>query len=358
MPAAMVASAAPPAASSSRGIHFAPLPSTTSSSSSQSDLKPKDACTHPSAPEEGEGEIIVAHIQDPSSEDGMVTKRFLKGKLLGKGGFAKCYGATCLETRTEYALKIVVKASLAKSKARHKQLQTEIRIHRTLDHEHIVKFHHFFEDKHHAYILLELCHNHSMSDLIRRRKRLTEGEVQYYLLQLLEALRHLHAKGVIHRDLKLGNLFLDKHMRIKVGDLGLAAKLLSRADRKKTMCGTPNYIAPEILECSTGHSFQVDIWSLGVIAYTLLIGRPPFECKDVKSTYQRILANRYNFPDAIPISDAAKDLIRSMLQSQPENRPSLEALGRMTFLAQVPSSFPLPTLLYLSFSRFAAHRSL
>ncbi|GAB5034678.1 plk plk-unclassified protein kinase [Nannochloropsis oceanica] len=345
MPGTMVASAvASQPLEPTELPHQRPSSSASCASSSSASLKQQQG---PS--EDGEGEIIIAHIHDPTSENDLLVKKFLKGKLLGKGGFAKCYWATCLETQAHYALKIVVKASLHKSKARHRQLQTEIRIHRTLNHRHIVKFHHFFEDKQHAYILLELCHNHSMSDLLRKRKRLTEGEVQYYLLQLLDALTHLHAKGIIHRDLKLGNLFLDKHMRIKVGDLGLAAKLLSHSDRKKTMCGTPNYIAPEILESTTGHSFQVDIWSLGVIAYTLLVGRPPYECKDVKSTYQRILANRYTFPETVSVSEPAKELIRSMLQSKPEHRPSLEALGSMPFLAQVkdvvPSSLPSSCLL-------------
>lgn len=86
-------------------------------------------------------------------------------------------------------------------------------------------------------------------------------------------------------------------MCVKIGDLGLAAKLDDLNERKKTLCGTPNYIAPEILESKTGHSFQVDIWSTGVVLYTLLVGRPPYESRDVKSTYKRILANTYSFPD-------------------------------------------------------------
>ena len=112
-------------------------------------------------------------------------------------------------------------------------------------------------------------------------------------------------------------------MCVKIGDLGLAAKLDDLNERKKTLCGTPNYIAPEILESKTGHSFQVDIWSTGVVLYTLLVGRPPYESRDVKSTYKRILANTYSFPDHIPISEAAKDLVRAMLQTQPEKRPSI-----------------------------------
>ena len=90
-------------------------------------------------------------------------------------------------------------------------------------------------------------------------------------------MKYLHSNKVIHRDLKLGNLFLNDKMEIKIGDFCLATKLDFEGEKKKTICGTPNYIAPEILEGKTGHSYEVDVWSLGVIIYTLLIGKPPYE---------------------------------------------------------------------------------
>lgn len=95
-------------------------------------------------------------------------------------------------------------------------------------------------------------------------------------------------------------------MEIKVGDFGLATRVDFEGERKKTVCGTPNYIAPEILEGKCGHSYEVDIWSFGVILYTLLIGKPPFETSDVKSTYRRIRMNAYSFPDSISTSSAAR----------------------------------------------------
>ena len=125
-------------------------------------------------------------------------------------------------------------------------------------------------------------------------------------MQMLSAMKYMHKNKIIHRDLKLGNLFLSEKMEIKIGDFGLATKMDFEGERKKTVCGTPNYIAPEILESKNGHSYEVDIWSLGVILYTLLIGKPPFETNDVKSTYRRIRMNAYTFPDHIPISSGAK----------------------------------------------------
>ena len=89
----------------------------------------------------------------------------------------------------------------------------------------------------------------------------------------------------------VGNLFLSEDMKIKIGDLGLASKVEFVGEKKRTICGTPNYIAPEILEGKGGHSYEVDIWSLGVILYTLVIGRPPFETNDVQDTYRKIKLN-------------------------------------------------------------------
>ena len=88
-------------------------------------------------------------------------------------------------------------------------------------------------------------------------------------------------------------------MEIKLGDFGLATRLEFDEEKKRTICGTPNYIAPEILDDKIVHSYPVDIWSLGVIIYTLLIGKPPFETADVKTTYKKIRANTYSFPDSV-----------------------------------------------------------
>jgi serine/threonine protein kinase len=184
-----------------------------------------------------------------------------------------------------------------------------------------------------------------MNEMIKRRKRFTEPEAAYFMRQLLEATIYLHGELVIHRDLKLGNLFLDRDMNLKLGDLGLATKLESAEEKRKTICGTPNYIAPEVIQgdrASRGHSFEVDVWSMGVILYTVLVGKPPYEAKDVKATYQRILANEYSFPRDIAISDNAKDIIRCMLQSKPEDRPSLAALAVHPFFmdGSIPTSLP------------------
>jgi polo-like kinase 1 len=168
-----------------------------------------------------------------------------------------------------------------------------------------------------------------MNELLKRRKRLTEPESAFFMSQLIESVEYMHDQCVIHRDLKLGNLFLDKNLNVKVGDLGLATRLATAEEKRKTICGTPNYIAPEVIQGTKetrGHSFEVDIWSMGVILFTVLVGKPPYEAKDVKATYQRIIANEYAFPLTASLSDAAKELIISMLQSNPQDRYAMGLL--------------------------------
>jgi polo-like kinase 1 len=121
-------------------------------------------------------------------------------------------------------------------------------------------------------------------------------------------------------------------MEIKLGDFGLATKLDFDGEKKRTICGTPNYIAPEVLEGKSGHSYEVDIWSLGVIIYTLIIGKPPFETSDVKTTYRRIKMNSYSFPDHVAISDAATDIIKKILVSDPSQRLNLQEVMQHEFL--------------------------
>lgn len=225
---------------------------------------------------------------------------------------------------------------------------SEIKIHKHLKNENIVNFEHFFEDSENVYILLELCQNQTLNELLRRRKRLTELEIKCYIVQILNALIFIHSNHIIHRDLKLSNLFLSNHMEIKVGDFGLATKVSYEGERKKTVCGTPNYIAPEILESkSGGHSYEADVWSLGVIIYTLLIGKPPFETSDVKKTYRKIKANDYIFPENVIISVEARNLIESLLVLDPTQRLSLENIYEHDFLsdkAKIPKSLPSSTL--------------
>jgi len=217
----------------------------------------------------------------PKKHGGFIINRFIKGDEIGKGGFAKVFSVTHLEANKVFAAKVIPKSSISSIKAKKRAL-SEIKIHNELDHPNIVKLERVFEDQESMYMVMELCKNKSLSSLLKSRTRLTELEVRYYLRQIIEGLRYMRNCLVIHRDLKPGNIFLDEKMQVKIGDFGLAAILGEEHERRKTICGTPNYVAPEMLKSENGHSFEVDVWALGVIFYTMLVGRPPFEGEDMK----------------------------------------------------------------------------
>ena len=154
-----------------------------------------------------------------------------------------------------------------------------------------------------------------------------------YLRQLIEALVYLKSKSIIHRDLKLANLFVKKDGFIKLGDFGLACKHENPNRRRKSVCGTPNYIAPEMV-AGEGHSFPVDVWAIGILLFAMLIGKPPFETSNLKMTYNRIQNCMYVFPSDKHIDTCAKVLIQSILTKNPSKRPSLEDIIKTEFFRQ------------------------
>jgi polo-like kinase 1 len=177
-----------------------------------------------------------------------------------------------------------------------------------------------------------MCTNQTLNDLCKRRKRLSEFEAQYYIFQIVNALKYLQKNRIIHRDLKLGNLFLNEKLRIKLGDFGLAARLDFDNERRHTVCGTPNYLAPEVLSNRVGHSYEVDVWSLGVVLYAMIVGKPPFETPEVKLTYEKIRKGQYSFPEQIKLSEDVKNLITKIFNLDPKKRPTLDEILDHPFL--------------------------
>uniref|UniRef100_A0A673KJE5 Serine/threonine-protein kinase PLK n=1 Tax=Sinocyclocheilus rhinocerous TaxID=307959 RepID=A0A673KJE5_9TELE len=262
--------------------------------------------------------------------DSATGKCYCRGKVLGKGGFAKCYEFTDLSTGKMYAAKIIPHTRVSKPHQREK-IDREIELHRSLHHKHIVHFYHHFEDKDNIYILLEYCSRRSLAHILKARKVLTESEVRYYLRQIVSGLKYLHEQEILHRDLKLGNFFINESMELKVGDFGLAAKLEPVENRRRTICGTPNYLSPEVLN-KQGHGCESDVWALGCVMYTMLLGRPPFETTNLKETYRCIREARYSMPSSL--SAQAKHLISSMLAKNPMDRPQLDDILRHDFFCQ------------------------
>ncbi|CDS00218.1 hypothetical protein [Sporisorium scitamineum] len=269
-------------------------------------------------------------------------RAFKRGDLLGQGGFARVYMAVDPEGRRK-AFKVIAKSAIAKSRKNRQKILAEIMIHKSVDHLHVVKFEDCFEDDANVYFRLELCRNGSLNDIVKKRGPYTEPEARYLMVQILAGTQNLHQNSIIHRDLKLGNIFLDDKMHVKIGDFGLAALLKHPEERKKTVCGTPNYIAPEILyDQGQGHSFEVDIWSVGVIMYTLLVGKPPFQTPKVDEIYERIRQNAYEIPEKAGLSTEAVDLITRILTHNPAQRPTLVQIMNHAWFQCGPVPLTIP----------------
>ncbi|GAO15538.1 hypothetical protein UVI_02020520 [Ustilaginoidea virens] len=262
-----------------------------------------------------------SEVLEPSSSDRSDGALYQVGKLLGKGGFAICYSGQDAATRHKYALKIVKSRMPPKTEQKMK-------------HKNIVQFFKAFSFDNCTYLVLELCNNGSLMDMVKRRKGLTEPEVRFYSVQIAGAIKYMHGKGIIHRDLKMGNIFLDSQMNAKIGDFGLAALVVTGRDmqtiRRTTLCGTPNYIAPEIVEKGKkGHDHMVDIWSLGIIVFAMLTSKPPFQSSTTDEIYRRARERDYEWPASEAsqkyISQEAKDLVATMLQDA-DCRPEPDAI--------------------------------
>ena len=266
-----------------------------------------------------DGEMITQVKEKFSGEKKIET--YIKGKIIGTGGFSKCYKLYNVQDKKIYAAKEIIK-----DKSSYDRIKNEIDIYEYLKHDNIVnqKEHFIYNDT--QYLIFEFCENRDLSHLIDKRKKLKEIEVQYYITQLIQALIHLHDRNIVHRDLKLGNIFLTGKMELKLGDFGLAKKLSFRDEKISERVGTPAYMAPEILE-NMGYSLEVDIWSLGVIMYYLIIGKLPFN----KPNQEDIKRVSYTFPKKAIISRAAKSLIEQILRKDPKERPSLKQILRHDF---------------------------
>lgn len=243
--------------------------------------------------------------------------------LLGKGGFASVYRARCLRTYLEVAIKMIDKKLMAVN-GMVNRVRQEVTIHSRLKHPSILELYTFFEDSDYVYLVLELAHNGELQRYIKNNSpKITEEEAAHIMTQVVEGLIYLHSHNILHRDMSLANLLLTKDMRIKIADFGLATQLTRPDEKHMTMCGTPNYISPEVATRSS-HGLEADVWGIGCMLYTLLTGKPPFDTDAVKSTLTRVVMADYKMP--VGISMEARDLISRLLKKNPSDRIKLEEI--------------------------------
>ena len=271
----------------------------------------------------------VPEVLHKSSKEGKVS--YVIGERMGSGGFGTVYAGEELPSHRKIAIKCIPKTRIADPRVKEK-LISEVDIQKSLHNKHIVEFLGVFQDDNYVYILLELCPNGTVLDQLKKHMPFTEDQAANVARQVLQALVYLHEKRVIHRDLKLQNFLLDENMNVKIADFGLSAQLQDDDDKRMTICGTPSYLSPEVLDHHEGQTYSVDVWATGVCTFLMLTGKQPFQSKDKHSTYKKIQHVSYSWPAEPVLSAAAKDFVDLALQRDPAQRPSAEKLLEHPFI--------------------------
>ncbi|MBA0587492.1 hypothetical protein Gorai_000620 [Gossypium raimondii] len=211
------------------------------------------------------------------------------GRTLGEGTFAKVKFARHLETGENVAIKILDKEKVLKHKM-IAQIKREISTMKLIIHPNVIRLYEVMASKTKIYIVLELVTGGELFDKIASKGRLKEDEARKYFQQLINAVDYCHSRGVYHRDLKPENLLLDGNGVLKVSDFGLSAlpQQVREDGLLHTTCGTPNYVAPEVIDNKGYDGAKADLWSCGVILFVLMAGYLPFEDSNLVSLYKKV----------------------------------------------------------------------
>jgi serine/threonine protein kinase len=256
----------------------------------------------------------------PSKKEqpGLLLGRYDLGRLLGHGAFAKVYHARTIATGESVAIKVLDKEKILKG-GLGAQIKREITILRRVRHPNIVQLHEVMATKSKIYFVMEFVRGGELFQKVAKG-RLKEDTARRYFQQLISAVGFCHARGVFHRDLKPENLLLDENGDLKVSDFGLSA--VSEQFRQDgllhTFCGTPAYVAPEVLARKGYDGAKVDIWSCGVILFVLMAGYLPFHDQNVMAMYRKIYKGEFRCPRWFS-PDLAR-LLGRLLDTNPEAR--------------------------------------
>ena len=269
-----------------------------------------------------------------------MTEQYEIGDLIDKGSFSEVY-KFINKTNSYISAGKIIKLDDYRKKPSY---VTEENILKFVNHPNIIKYKESFSDDKNHYIITDYYPNGNLNNLCIKRDKLTEFEVKYYVLQIVLALIYLKKNNIIHRDIKPHHLVISDNVKLKLCGFHLAKKLEFEYDKIKGIAGTSMYKAPELIK-NEYYSFEVDVWSLGITIYRLLIGTTPFIGKTKEETASKIKLGKYSFPNDCEISESAKDLIQKILILDPSRRITIEEVYSHDFLQfGIPSSMPLSTL--------------
>lgn len=266
---------------------------------------------------------------------------------LGEGAFGKVKYAVNTETNEAVAIKILDKDKI-QTRNMGAQIKKEISIMKMINHHHVVGVRDVFATSAKIFIVLEFVGGGELFDKIANEGKLPEEKARFYFKQLVEGLEHCHNNGICHRDLKPENLLLDTEGNLKISDFGFSTLNIgdadgdggARAELLHTTCGTPNYVAPEVLGKDGYDGKKADVWSIGVILYVLLAGYLPFDENTMVALFQKIKNADFEYPDWF--SDDARDLLDKTLVPDPHKRIKLADMKAHAWM-QGADSGPTPS---------------
>ena len=240
---------------------------------------------------------------------------------LGFGSFGRVYLVTHKITKKKYALKVINKNKLIQAYGNCKLIYNEIEIHSKLNHRNIIRLYTKKETEDEIQILLEYAENGNLFNLIQKEKGLDESKAFSYFIQVVNAVYFLHQNNIIHRDIKPENILFGENNLLKLCDFGWAKEI--NVNNRSTFCGTMEYMAPEIVG-SENYDFSVDIWSLGILLYELIMGHSPFRSKKDRNIMTKIKQHDLVFDKNKNISKECIDLIKGLLDANPGKRLKLK----------------------------------
>ncbi|XP_033207061.1 phosphorylase b kinase gamma catalytic chain, skeletal muscle/heart isoform isoform X1 [Belonocnema kinseyi] len=264
-------------------------------------------------------------------------------EILGRGISSTVRRCIEKETGIEYAAKIIDISNEPHDgtdahSMRESTMQEVQILRRVAGHPFIIELHDVFESNTFIFLIFELCKNGELFDYLTSVVTLSEKKTRYIMRQVFEGVQHVHNQKIVHRDLKPENILLDDSLNVKITDFGFA-RILEPGDKLFDLCGTPGYLAPEVLKCNMfenaeGYGQEVDVWACGVIMFTLLVGCPPFWHRKQMVMLRNIMEGKFSFtsPEWADITDAPKDLISKLLVVDPKKRICIrEALEHSFF---------------------------
>eukprot|EP01022_Parablepharisma_sp_SALTPOND_P028334 TRINITY_DN70811_c2_g1_i1.p2 TRINITY_DN70811_c2_g1~~TRINITY_DN70811_c2_g1_i1.p2 ORF type:complete len:900 (+),score=54.88 TRINITY_DN70811_c2_g1_i1:3575-6274(+) len=262
---------------------------------------------------------------------------YVIGRVLGKGAFGKVNLCVHKLSGKLVAIKSLNKQYLA-SEGNNVKFKNEIALLRLLKHKNIMRLYETFSTDSYLLIVMELCSGGDLLTYVRKRRRVAEPVAKVIFKEILEGLSHCHSKGIVHRDIKLDNILLDEYGHVKIGDFGVSKRTM-KGKKLYDRCGTPAYIAPEILKDAGYEGEKVDVWSAGVVLYAMIYGNFPFKATSVNELEKIIISGKYTLPE--DVSEEVRDLLRQILQPDPSLRISIEEVFNHLWLQDVDPSQPI-----------------